>query len=168
MKMMEPSHLRKMNPLEMVRQRPEFYLGQNRNLHPHILANHLKFQAIILGAESVALLRRGHWWIICSDTDWMAAPKDEDWLRRGKPTDDLFTRFVVLGLPYPYDEFIAGELVANAMTKHTIARVGGQTYAFGVAVEPSNLIWQHMADAPYQTCILAYYWPCSEDAIRTS
>lgn len=127
-------------------------------MHPHLLANHLKFEALIMGAGSVALLRRGNWWILCSDTDWLGLIPDPNWIMTGKDISDLFNKFVMLQLPEPYHEWVAGELVAHALAETTITLAKEQKLVFGVELSEEDMIWQYVKECPYTERIVAFKW----------
>jgi hypothetical protein len=122
------------DPLEFISKRPNRFL---RTVSGVELAAHIVAGASLLTDRPVTLVRKGSWWVVAGEQDWMQ-------VQPGISVNDLFTRIVSFPQAGP-----------NSLAEVVTASGEGEQVIKGT-ISPTADIWQLLKTKPEWKRIVAF------------
>jgi len=103
------------DPVEYIRQRPQMFLRSGR-VSGQALAESIAGDSLTLTGGPVTVFRRGDWWFVGCEEDWMALPS-------GPSVDELFCRIVAF--PEAGPNAMHSEILLTAFARDVLLKEGG-------------------------------------------
>lgn len=135
--------MKTIDPLEHIRTHPEMYLPESHP-EPARLAERLAIDSLLLGASRTETARRGRWWVVAADADWLRAQTD-------LPVTELFQRVVAFakaGVNSMRSEVLLGVFAEGVVT----AGADGRHVIKGHVPEEDE-VWDCLTDSRWRRVV---------------
>jgi hypothetical protein len=124
--------------VEYIRNRPQMFLRSGR-VDGQELAELVLGDALILTSGPVTVFRRGDWWFVGCEEDWMARQSSGS-------VDDLFSRIVAF--PEAGPNSMHSEVLLTAFAQDVLIKEGGALHVLQGCVSEQDEVWKTLQQAP--------------------
>jgi len=143
-------------PIQLIQKRPHMFVHLVNGLE---LASKVAAGACLLVEEPVNLQRKGHWWIVASEQDWMTNQANVS-------VQDLFLR----NIPFPEagPNSMHPEVLLTAFADRILTQNGEECLVIKGTIPSNAEIWQHLKTNPQWKRTVAFEMTDEEPANHVS